>query len=291
MAFVYARTRDYQEPLQGQQFGNYTLIREIGHGGYATVYQGKHIYLQTYVAIKMLNLFRTNHDDVKQFLAEARLLADLKHPNIIRVHDFGWERGTPFLVMDYAPGGTVGRTFSANVPLPLAQILPVIMQAANALQYVHHHRLIHGDVKPENLLLGPRNAVWLSDFGIAMTLATKVTELRGTVRFMAPEQIHGSPQAASDQYSLAVIVYKWLCGRWPFEGSALQVCYQHLYTQPPPLRGQVSSIPLSVERIVLKALSKEPEKRFAHVLEFALALQYACKASRAGYARLRYGVL
>lgn len=141
--------------------------------------------------------------------------------------------------------------------------------------------MIHCDVKPANVLLGPRNQVWLSDFGIASTVTSASRTgygrraVPGTPCYLAPERIHGQTLPASDQYSLAVMVYQWLCGACPFEGSVPEICVHHLSTPPPRLRERVPSISRAVERVVLKALEKEPQKRFAHVQEFALALEQA----------------
>jgi serine/threonine protein kinase len=162
-------------------------------------------------------------------------------------------------------------------------ILPVVLWMAGALQYIHNQGLIHCDVKPENMLLGPQNELWLSDFGVALTTSAvrnrqfNTSELKGSAAYMAPEQLNGSPLPASDQYALAVIVYQWLCGQFPFLGTRLQVCLQHLSTPPPSLRERVPSNSRAVERVVLKALSKDPDRRFAHVHEFAYAFKQASR--------------
>ena len=168
----------------------------------------------------------------------------------------------------------------------MSTILPVVLQIASALQYVHNQGFIHCDVKPENMLLGTRHEIWLSDFGIALTSSAvgdkqfRTRELKGSAYYMAPEQISGGPLPASDQYALAVMVYQWLCGQHLFQGIGLQVCLQHLSIPPPLLRDRVPSISPAVERVVLKALSKDPYQRFAHVQEFAHALK---RASRLKY--------
>ncbi|HET8912690.1 MAG TPA: serine/threonine-protein kinase [Ktedonobacteraceae bacterium] len=149
------------------------------------------------------------------------------------------------------------------------------------VQYVHDHRVIHSDVKPENVLLGRNNRIWLADFGIATMVPSVLEkrygkrEVKGTARDMAPEQIRGNPMPASDQYALAVMVYEWLCGRPPFHGSVLGVHVGHVSTPPPALRDHVSSISPAVEHIVLKSLSKDPQRRFAQVMDFASALKQA----------------
>ncbi len=270
-----------ESPLSGQQLGHYTLIRQLGQGGYASIYLGVHHYLNTYVALKLLNRFLASDEDVKRFQMEARILAHLRHRHIVRVLDFGVERSTPFLAMEYAPGGNLQQYFPQGRALPISAILPVVLQVANALQYVHNQGFIHCDVKPENMLLGPRHKIWLSDFGIALTSSAmgnkqfRTHELKGSANYMAPEQISGGPLPASDQYALAVMVYQWLCGQPLFQGAGLQVCLQHLSTPPPSLRDRVHSISRAVERVVLKALFKDPQQRFAHVQEFAYALKQA----------------
>lgn len=277
------RTSLREKTFCGLEIGNYLLLHELGLGGYAQVYLAEHLYLQSRVALKLLNRSFVHHEEVQHFLFEARILARLRHQHIVRALDFGWERGIPFLVMEYAPRGTLQQAFPLGIALPISSILPAVLQIANALQYVHNHGVIHCDVKPENVLLGPRNQVWLSDFGIATTVTSASRtrygrqEVPGTACYLAPERIHGCPLPASDQYALAVMVYQWLCGACPFEGSALEVCVQHVSTMPPRLRDRAPSISPAVERVVLKALSKEPQERFADMQEFALALKQASK--------------
>ncbi len=152
-------------------------------------------------------------------------------------------------------------------------------QVAAALQYAHERKFIHRDVKPENMLVGRHEEVLLSDFGLAAlahsTGSLSAQEAVGTLPYMSPEQIEGHPRAASDQYALAVVVYEWLCGARPFEGSVSEVMVQHLSLPPPPLRERVSTISPKVEQVVLRALAKEPRERFGSVQEFAEALERA----------------
>jgi len=278
---VLTRTSFRDQPFCDTAVGNYHLLRQLGSGGSAHVYLAEHIYLKSLMALKLLTLSSAHHEEVQHFQLEARILAHLRHQHIVRALDFGWERGVPFLVMEYAPGGTLQLAFPLGKALPISSILPAVLQVASALQFIHNHGVIHCDVKPANVLLGPRNQVWLSDFGIASTVTSASRTgygrrgVPGTPSYIAPERIQGQTLPASDQYSLAVMVYQWLCGACPFEGSVPEICVHHLSTPPPRLRERVPSISRAVERVVLKALEKEPQKRFAHVQEFALALEQA----------------
>jgi serine/threonine protein kinase len=151
----------------GQQFGNYRLDSLFGQGGFADVYLAEHIHLGTRAAIKVLNTHLTS-DSVEHFRAEARTVARLIHPHIIRVLDFGVEENIPYLAMDYAPNGSIRQHYPKGVHLPLDIIISYVKQVATALQYAHEKKLVHRDIKPENLLLGEHNQILLSDFGIAL---------------------------------------------------------------------------------------------------------------------------
>ncbi len=268
----------------GQHLGNYRLLRLLGHGGFAEVYLGEHLYLQSLAALKLLHS-RLSEEETARFLTEARTLARLSHPHIVRVLDYALHEGFPFLVMDYAPGGSLRQRHPAGSRLPLATITSYVSQVASALQYAHDQRLIHRDVKPENMLLGAREEVLLADFGLVVLTAqssagsTQAMEpsLAGTTPYLAPEQLQGQPHPASDQYALGVVVYEWLCGSRPFSGSPIQLAVQHLSTPPASLCERVPDLPPAVEEVVLRALAKEPGQRFARVQDFASALQQAAQ--------------
>ncbi len=266
----------------GQQLGNYRLVRLLGKGGFAEVYLGEHRYLKSFAALKVLRT-SLKGQEVDKFLSEAQTLVRLRHPHIVRVLEYAIDRGTPVLIMDYAPGGTLRKRHPKGSYLSLATTVAYVKQIADALQYAHNHHLIHRDVKPENMLIGPEQQVLLSDFGIALLSST--TELldnqgmAGTIPYSAPEQLQGKPTFASDQYSLGVVVYEWLCGKRPFEGNRWDIIDQHLSVTPPPLRATFPELPAEVEAVVMRTLAKDPQERFVSVQAFARALERAVETS------------
>src|SRR5258707_13778674 len=266
----------------GQQLGNYRLLRLLGRGGFAEVYLGQHVYLNNNAALKVLQIV-LNDEDIEHFAKEARTLASLTHPHIIRVLDFAVENGTPFLVMEYAANGTLRQLHPQGTRLPLATIVPYVRQVASALQYAHNQHLVHRDIKPENMLLGSNGEILLSDFGLAILTphsidqSTRVMEpsLIGITPYQAPEQLQGKPQPASDQYALGAVSYEWLCGKRPFNDSALEITMGYVSAPPLPLHEQIAGISPSIEEIVMRALAKDPQQRFASVQDFATALERA----------------
>ena len=249
------------ETLIGQQLGNYQLQRLLGQGGFADVYLGEHMYLKTVAAIKVLHTHLASEDS-ERFVNEARTIARLAHPNIVRVLDFGIEGHIPFLVMEYAPYGTLRQRYPTGVRLPLVEIMPYAVHVATALQYAHSNKLIHRDVKPENMLINPNRDTWLSDFGMALIAQSShyqsTQEVVGTAAYMAPEQLQGKPQPASDQYALGIVIYEWLSGERPFRGSFTEIASQHVLAPPPPLYGRVPGITSDVEDVVFTTLNKDP---------------------------------
>src|SRR5712692_2752117 len=267
----------------GQQLGNYRLMYLLGRGGFAEVYLGQHLRLNMQAAIKVLHTQLADAADIQNFPREAQTIASLTHPHIVRVLDFDVKDGVPFLVMDYAPNGSLRYRHPKGVPLQLPTIISYVKQVADALEYAHQQKLIHRDVKPENMLLGRQNEVLLSDFGIALIAQSSryqaTQEAAGTINYMAPEQIQGKPRIASDQYSLGVAVYEWLCGERPFRGSFTEIATQHIFTPPPPLHEKVPMIPPAVEEVVMVALAKDPQQRFKSMQAFSNALEQASRST------------
>lgn len=262
----------------GQRLGNYQLIRLLGEGGFAEVYLGEHLHLKTQAAVKLLHT-RLSADDIEGFRREAQVIAQLIHPHIVRVLDFGVEGNAPYLVMDFAPYGTLRNRHPKGTRVPLYYVTAYVRQVADALYYAHSQRLIHRDIKPENMLVGRNNEILLSDFGIALASQSSshqnTQDVAGTIAYMAPEQIQAHPRPASDQYALGVVVYEWLTGNRPFQGTYTEIAIKHTMVPPPPLREQLLDLPQTVEDVVMRALQKDPRQRFEDVHAFAIALEQA----------------
>lgn len=261
-----------------QQIGNYQLVKLLGRGGFADVYLGKHIYLKTQAAIKLLQ-HQLEQQDLAAFLTEARIIAQLTHLNIVRVLEFGEHENTPYLVMDYAPAGTLRNQHPHGSQLSITQVVSYVRQIAAALQYAHDHKIIHRDVKPENMLVGRNGEILLGDFGIAVVSHSSrsqgTMDVEGTIAYMAPEQLQGKAGVASDQYALAIVVYEWLTGTRPFNGSFTEIGSQHIFAPPPSVHEKVPSISSGIDHVLQTALAKDPQQRYASIQAFADALQQA----------------
>src|SRR2546425_12819909 len=254
----------------GQQLGNYQLIELLGQGHWASVYLGEHLHLRTQAAIKVLHGPWAD-SEVEGFLSEARTLASLRHPHIVRVLDFGVQEGTPFLVMEYAPRGSLRQLHPKQMRLPLETVVSYVKQVASALQYAHEQRLIHRDLKPENLLLGHDQQVWLSDFGLAIVAhsarSQPLQQSAGTLAYMAPEQLQGHPIPASDQYALGVVAYELLAGERPFSGSYTEVAAQQTFASPPSLCEKVPTLPAAVNTTQIRAMTSSNQLVLGHPYE------------------------
>lgn len=267
----------------GQQLGNYQLVRLLGRGGFADVYLGHHIHLNTKAAIKILHT-QLESKNIEQFRTEARTLAHLIHPRIVRLLDFGIIDAVPYLIMDYASNGSLRQQYPSRIIGPFEKIVSIVLEIAEALQYAHDKKIIHRDVKPENIFLREDNEAVLGDFGIAVLSRTSETQqtqdVKGTITYMAPEQLQGHPSRASDQYSLGIVVYECLAGTVPFHGSSAEIVSQHLLSPPPSIVQRVPLVSPLIEQVVLQALEKDPDRRFESVRKFAQALASAVDKSK-----------
>jgi serine/threonine protein kinase len=262
----------------GQQLGNYRLINRIAIGGLSTVYLAKNITSKTIVVVKELNKNRPNNT-MEEARTQALVISSLQHPHLVPILDFVVENDIFYLVMSYASNGTLRDRHPKGTKVPLPLILSYVRQVADALQFLHCRNLLHLDVKPENILVGNNYEILLSDFGFTAAIPDEGTEesqyIAGTCAYMAPEQFQGKPSRASDQYSLGCVVYEWLCGHYPFSGSLEEIENQHLYASPQSLQSKVPEISPVVNFVVLTALAKDPQERFASIQAFANALERA----------------
>jgi tetratricopeptide (TPR) repeat protein len=264
--------------LPFQTISNYRLIKELGEGHFGQVYQGEHMYLNRIVAIKLLHTRMSTEKEREKFLYEARILELFKHPHILPILDVGIQEGTPYLITEFAAGGSLrDRLKQAGTRLlPFEESLRILHQIAEALHIAHQQKVIHRDLKPENILFDTSGNVLLADFGISTTLSDKsttTTSIAGTPSYMAPEQCKGHVSKESDQYALGCIAYELLAGRKPFTASdPVSMMYQHIEANPPlPIQFN-PRLPPDISQAILKAMAKERHQRFANVLDFVNAL-------------------
>jgi eukaryotic-like serine/threonine-protein kinase len=280
---------------EGRLLGHYRIVHHIGSGGMGEVYLAEDTRINRQVAIKVVRTETepypgTIPDTAHLFHREMRAITMLDHPNILPLFDFGDEKEgnmvLTYMVMPLRQEGSLidwlqkHRTSQKLTPDEVAYF---VMQAADALQHAHDHSIIHQDVKPSNFLIRSRSGtklpdLLLTDFGIAKittATATASQSIRGTPAFMAPEQWEGHPQPATDQYALAIMAYLLLTARTPFSGSMSQVMHEHLLVKPQPPSRLNPTLPPTLDAVILRALAKQPSRRFPSILAFAQAFQQA----------------
>lgn len=248
----------------------YQLLEPLGKGGMAVVYRARDMMLERFVAIKVLREETSRNPAFEaRFRQEAKAAANLSHPNIVTVHDFGLDHGQLFLVMEYVPGTELKILIQQRGHLTSEQALPLIIQACAGIGYAHRAGLVHCDVKPQNMLVTPDMRLKVADFGIARALATiqpdeKNEVVWGSPQYIAPEQASGSaPSPASDVYSLGIILYEMLTGSLPFSGSsAAEIAREQVEGQPMNFGELIPGISPALVTILSKVLSKEPSQRY-----------------------------
>jgi eukaryotic-like serine/threonine-protein kinase len=260
----------------------YRVARRIASGGMATVYACEDQVLGRLVAVKVLAPhFAGDAEAVTRFEREARAAAKVSdHPHVVTIYDIGEHEGQAFIVMEYFPGGTVADRLKAEEPVPGPTALRWLGEAASALDHAHAAGIVHRDVKPANLLVDANGRVAVADFGIARLASdvnvTSTGVVLGTAAYLSPEQATGRPATtASDRYALGVVAFELLCGRKVFEGDhpAAQA-RAHLET-PPPRPSEVADVPPAVDRVLWRALEKDPERRWASACDMVDALEDA----------------
>jgi serine/threonine-protein kinase len=248
----------------------YQLLQRVGSGGMAEVFRARDSMLERYVAIKVLRAdYTENKSFQERFRQEARAAANLSHPNIVTVHDFGLDRGQLFIVMEHVPGSDLKTLLRQRGRFTVDEAIPLIVQACAGIGYAHRAGLVHCDVKPHNMLVTPDKRLKVTDFGIARALATIHPEERtevvwGSPQYFSPEQAAGEPPSpASDVYSLGVVLYEMLSGSLPFIASTPEeLGRMHLDVRPHPIHEYLPDIPTTLEQIIDKVLSKEPSARY-----------------------------
>jgi serine/threonine-protein kinase len=265
----------------GAAVGPYRLIEPAGHGGMAEVWRAYDARLDRDVAMKFISRqFANEPGYLERFRREARAISRLEHPNILTVHDFGEQDGFTYMVTPFIGSGTLAKRLGR--PWAVADALRVVEPLASALDYAHSRGVVHRDVKPSNVLFSAQDRLVLGDFGVARMLEgtselSHVGLLIGTPRYMAPEQVEGHPATpASDLYALGIVAYELLTGRAPFVAETpLAVLRAHVDKPLPPPRSLNPALPEDVERMLFRALAKDPGDRFPDCGAFAARLRIA----------------
>lgn len=268
--------------MEGRKLGGrYEILYRVGGGGMAVVYKAKDILLNRYVAIKVLNESLSNDSEfIRRFSREAQAAASLSHPNVVNVYDVGREGHIHYIVMEYVEGPTLKEYIQENGPLPPEEAVHIASQICDALAHAHENQIIHRDIKPHNILLGYNGRVKVTDFGIARAATsstiTQTGSVMGSVHYFSPEQARGGVIGEkSDLYSLGIVMYEMVTGELPFDGdSAIGIALKHLQEHAVEPRELRPDLPDSVNRVIMKALEKDPEKRFSSAREMMQELQY-----------------
>ena len=298
MSTVPAPTNDdaaAQHPLLGTTLrGTYRILRALDQGGMGMVFDAEHVRLKRRVAVKVLaqHLAKDAHA-LARFNREAEIISQLQHPHVVQVTDFDTtEQGEPYLVMELLAGESLASRLERERCLPIAIAIRIAYQVSSGLGAAHAANIVHRDLKPANIFLtevpGQGELVKLLDFGISKRAGaskglTGEYDILGTPDYMAPEQALGKTAQVDhrgDQYALAVITYEMLTGRTPFAGNdVMEVLRQVIGTEPPPIEQLAPHVPVAAGDVLRRALSKDPEQRYANITEFATALVQAAGAS------------
>ena len=271
----------------GRQLGDYQIEARIGRGGMARVYRAYQPSVNRHVAIKVISTEYADNDETavfrERFAREAKVIASLEHTHILPVYDYGILDDTAYIVMRLLDGGTLSELLAAG-SLPLERMGDIFGQVARGLAYAHSNGIIHRDLKPANIMFASTGDAYLTDFGLAKwvegsAVLTQSGKIVGTPAYMSPEQLRGDPvDQRADIYSMGIILYQMATGELPFDsesGEVVSIIYQHLEKAPPSPCEINPEIPPAVERVILKALAKQPEDRYGTILQMADDLDIA----------------
>ncbi|HET7467550.1 MAG TPA: serine/threonine-protein kinase [Candidatus Dormibacteraeota bacterium] len=270
----------------GTKLGSYVVSDAIGQGAMGVVYRAVHAQLERECAVKVLQAISADPESSARFRREAQAIARMRHPNVLNLYDFGEYEGTPYMVVEFVAGGSLASRVKSG-PLEPRVALAYLRGIADALDYAHKHGIVHRDVKPANVLLGPDDNPILADFGLAKLMeSSSIKSLTGvttgTPAYMAPEQVAGSHAVgpASDRYSLAVMAYEMFTGTLPFEeGGVLEVMYAQVHKEPAPPSMLNHGLPRRVDAVIMRGMAKDPAARWEHCQDFVDALENAVNAS------------
>src|SRR5437867_8460792 len=248
--------------------GRYRILRKLGTGGMANVYLAEDEVLGRRVAIKILNDRHAGDDQfVERFRREAKNAASLSHPNIVSIYDRGEAEGSYYIAMEYLDGRTLKERLVRNGPPPIPIAIDYARQVLAAIGFAHRNGIVHRDIKPHNVVVGRDGRLKVTDFGIARSGASQMTEagsIIGTAQYLSPEQARGANvDTTSDLYSMGVVLYELLTGEVPFSGdAAVEIAMKHLSQVPKPPSELRPEIPHDLDSVVLRALAKDPADRY-----------------------------
>jgi serine/threonine-protein kinase len=271
-----------------QNLGRYKIIKEIGHGAMGVVYEARDPLIDRIVAIKTINLHDLTPEEKKEYEArfylEARSAGRLSHPNIVTIHDLGESEGMQYIAMELMEGRELQNMIRDGKTLPVNETLNIMIQVATGLDYAHEHGIVHRDIKPSNIMVLKNNLVKIADFGIARMdswrLNTTHGKMLGSPQYMSPEQVSsGSIDHRSDIFSVGTLMYRMLSGKMPFTGANTHaITYKIVNEEPQQLNSLNPEIPDTLNAIISKCLSKNPDDRYQSASELADALR-ACQES------------
>src|SRR6266705_5932689 len=278
------------EDMVGTVLGHYRIIRQVGYGGMSTVFLAQDIHLRREVAVKLFwPRPGETGDFFRRFAREARVLAQLDHPNILPVYNYGEQDGLAYLVMPFMSGGSLKDMLKVRHVLPPTEAIHLTTETLNALQYAHERGLIHRDIKPGNMLFKSDGKLMLCDFGLVKVISPETEgkspfetasetgpAITGTTEYMPPEQINGQPTFTSDIYAIGIVLYQTLTGVRPFtSNSVMSVLMKQFSEQPRPPREINPTISPQLQMAVLRAIEKDPARRYQRPIDFLQALKQA----------------